>query len=227
MSKLFILGWDNALIEDVTEKKLHPSYLRMLEELSPVLSEKWTIEDTRRMQGICPEKIWRDFSLAFGNAATENARRIFYETYANTPKPGLVSNAYNFLRKLYAYGYVVAVVSNKSQDILLREMSDMDVLPLVTAAIGTGKNSKVTTADGDQAKIFARYELLKMALDVVPCDGGDVVVVAHSGYAEPAYAISAISRFEEASPQVFDWLCDELKPQTNRVFRGRDGGDWL
>lgn len=32
-NKLFILGWDNALVSDIVENKVHPAYLAMLAEV--------------------------------------------------------------------------------------------------------------------------------------------------------------------------------------------------
>ena len=55
-NKLFILGWDNALVSDIVENKVHPAYLAMLAEVDPNLHARWTLDDTVSMQGEQPEK---------------------------------------------------------------------------------------------------------------------------------------------------------------------------
>ena len=215
MRKLFILGWDNGLIEDVVETKLHPSYMTMLSKIDPVLAAKWTIENTRLMQGLHPDKIWQDFTLLWGKEKAEQARKIFYETYADTPQPQLVENAFELIKKAYDKGCCVIAVSNKTQDILNREMKELGVSELFSDFIGTDKGAgrRLKETEGEEAKFEARCRQITMALQTAP-NVIDVVVVAHAGYAKPAYAVG-VPRFEEASPQVFDWLIDELEKSTH------------
>ena len=54
-NKLFILGWDNALVSDIVENKVHPAYLAMLAEVDPNWHARWTLDDTVSMQGEQPE----------------------------------------------------------------------------------------------------------------------------------------------------------------------------
>ena len=215
MRKLFILGWDNGLIEDIVETKLHPSYVSMLEKVDPVLAAKWTIEDTRLMQGLHPDKIWQDFAVLWGKEKVAEARKIFYDTYAATPQPRLVENALEFVKKAHDKGCCVIAISNKTQDIINREMKELGVSDFFSDFIGTDKGAgrRLKETDGEEAKFEARCRQITIALQTAP-NVIDVVVVAHAGYAKPAYAVG-IPRFEEASPQVFDWLGDELDKQAS------------
>lgn len=215
MRKLFILGWDNGLIEDVVETKLHPSYMTMLAKIDPFLATKWTIENTRLMQGLHPDKIWQDFTILWGKEKSEQARKVFYEAYAHTPQPQLTENAFDFVKKAYDKGCCVIAISNKTQDILHREMTELGVNNFFSDFIGTDKGAgrRLKEAEGEEAKFEARCRQITIALQTAP-NVVDVVMIAHAGYAKPAYAVG-IPRFEEASPQVFDWLSDEVERQAS------------
>ena len=136
-NKLFILGWDNALVSDIVENKVHPAYLAMLAEVDPNLHARWTLDDTVSMQGEQPEKIWQSFCELLGDEKGRRAREIFYQTYRRLPLPPLTENALPFLRKLNACGCVVAVVSNKTQKILEEEIRMRKLDGLIDIAIGT------------------------------------------------------------------------------------------
>lgn len=209
-NKLFILGWDNALISDVVENKVHPSYLAMLEKTDPLLAARWTLEDTMRMQGEQPEKIWESFAQLQGSEKARLAREIFYQTYQSLPIPPLTDNALHFLRQLNVCRYVVAVVSNKTQQILEDEIRTHKLGDLIDFAIGTTQATN-PTANGGNRYSNSRCQLLQSAVECYP-DAEEVIVIANNGYAEPAYTLG-VSRYEEASAPVFDWLADELKKE--------------
>lgn len=95
-NKLFILGWDNALVSDIVENKVHPAYLAMLAEVDPNLHARWTLDDTVSMQGEQPEKIWQSFCELLGDEKGRRAREIFYQTYRRLPLPPLTENALPF-----------------------------------------------------------------------------------------------------------------------------------
>ncbi len=223
-NKLFILGWDNGLIQDVVRTKIHTSYIEMLRATSPILAAKWTIKDTYRMQGMSPTKIWYDFALVLGEDKVAKAKEVFYKTYENTPGPELVANAYSFLQKLHDCGYYSVVVSNKSQRLLGQEMADLKVRDLVSYFVGSSDEYSQQRY-AKQTKFDARYELLSQVLSSMP-NIEDAVVVAHKGYAEPAYVLG-VPRFEEASSQVFDWLSGELQKQEESFSSGWDREDFL
>ena len=208
-NKLFILGWDNALVSDIVENKVHPAYLAMLAEVDPNLHARWTLDDTVSMQGEQPEKIWQSFCELLGDEKGRRAREIFYQTYRRLPLPPLTENALPFLRKLNACGCVVAVVSNKTQKILEEEIRMRKLDGLIDIAIGTTeKEEPQGTVGGYDRRFNSRIELLNEAIEEWP-DAEEVVVIAGSGYAEPAYVLG-VSRFEEASAPVFDWIAGEL-----------------
>ena len=141
-NKLFILGWDNALVSDIVENKVHPAYLAMLAEVDPNLHARWTLDDTVSMQGEQPEKIWQSFCELLGDEKGRRAREIFYQTYRRLPLPPLTENALPFLRKLNACGCVVAVVSNKTQKILEEEIRMRKLDGLIDIAIDTAEKEE-------------------------------------------------------------------------------------
>lgn len=168
-NKLFILGWDNALVSDIVENKVHPAYLAMLAEVDPNLHARWTLDDTVSMQGEQPEKIWQSFCELLGDEKGRRAREIFYQTYRRLPLPPLTENALPFLRKLNACGCVVAVVSNKTQKILEEEIRMRKLDGLIDIAIGTTeKEEPQGTVGGYDRRFNSRIELLNEAIEEWP-----------------------------------------------------------
>lgn len=103
----------------------------------------------------------------------------------------------------------MAVVSNKTQKILEEEIRMRKLDGLIDIAIGTTeKEEPQGTVGGYDRRFNSRIELLNEAIEEWP-DAEEVVVIAGSGYAEPAYVLG-VSRFEEASAPVFDWIAGEL-----------------
>ena len=217
MSKLFILGWDNCLISDVTLHKVHPSYVQMWQTVDPPLGAKWTLADTLRMQGLPPEQVWNELALLLGKEKAEYGRRIFYDTYRQLPVPPLTLNAELLLKTLQECGCNVVVVSNKTQSLLEEEIDRLQLDKLVDIALGTTADSAVLfdPADPDQ-KLKSRCHLLEQAINTCP-NTEEVIVIAGAGYAEPAYRIR-VDRFEEASAPVFDWVAAQVKEEAERAM---------
>lgn len=209
-NKLFILGWDNALVSDVTEN-IHASYLSMLEKFCPHLAARWTFDNTGSMQGMHPDKVWESFIPLLGAEKTNQAREFFYEDYRSRPLPPLTKSATEFLRELKARECTAVVVSNKTQSILEEEARLREVDGLVDFFIGTvsGKEKDCVSSTGDDLRFHCRLKQLKQAMEICP-DAKEVTVIAGIGYAEPALTLG-VTRFEEASAQVFDWVADEIE----------------
>ena len=208
-NKLFILGWDNALVLDVTEN-IHASYLSMLEKFCPSLAARWTLDNTKSMQGMHPDKVWESFISLLGMEKMCRAREFFYENYRSRPLPPLTKCATEFLRELKARECTVAVVSNKTQSILEEEGRMQKVDDLVDFWIGTVSEAGEDNVSSEYDwRFYCRLNQLKQAMEICP-DAKEVTVIAGIGYAEPALTLG-VTRFEEASSQVFDWVADEIE----------------
>lgn len=216
MSTLFILGWDNCLISDVTLHKVHPSYVQMWQTVDPLMGAKWTFADTMRMQGLSPQQVWNELALLLGKEKAEHGRRIFYDTYRQLPVPPLTPNAELLLETLQTCGCDVVVVSNKTQSLLEEEIDRLQLGKLIDVALGTTTDSAVQfdPADPNQ-KLKSRCHLLEQAISSCP-DAEEVIVIAGAGYAEAAYRIK-VDRFEEASAPVFDWVAAQVKEEADRA----------
>lgn len=207
-NKLFILGWDNALVSDVVENKVHPAYLAMLAEVDPNLHARWTLDDTVSMQGEQPEKSGKAFANCWVTRKAAGHGR-FLPDLSSSAAAAADRKRPAVLRKLNACGCVVAVVSNKTQKILEEEVRMRKLDGLIDIAIDTAEKEEPRgTVGGYDRRFNSRIELLNEAIEEWP-DAEEVVVIAGSGYAEPAYVLG-VSRFEEASAPVFDWIAGEL-----------------
>lgn len=226
MNKLFILGWDNCLLTDVVENKIYPAYLAAWAVIDKTLAEKWTLEDSKGMQGKKPDQIWDEICAEYGQEKGLRAKKVFYDTYYSLPVPQLEKNALRLLQAIDKNGYYAIVVSNKSNEILAEEMVQLDrdakISSYVNLLCGTSTEycaffdvEMPKCTDNCDAASISRQMKLKGVINFVQLglnEEVEVTVIANAGYAEPAYRLM-VERYEEASPEVFDWIAEELEAE--------------
>lgn len=219
--KLFILGWDNALVSDVVKTKIHPAYMAALSATAPVFAKRWTFKDSVRMQGQQTALIWESFDLLLGKENGRRAKEIFYETYRSFPAPEPVKNAVELLRHFKKIGGHTVVVSNKSRDLLEQEAKACGMSDFVDEFIGSSAEfcGKMEKSIADN-RFYSRIALLREAMKSFP-NAEAALVVASSGYARAAYALGL--PYEEASPAIFDWLLTREKAPEPSVSHAKDG----
>lgn len=186
MKKIYLIGWDNAMLTD-TYKKAHAAYLDAFTAIKSPKADSWTLEDTKSMQGTAPATIWANVDL-WGEQGDE-AKKAFYESINAQPILPLREGAKALLTALHVQRHEVYIVSNKTTSILNYEICELGIADDIQAAIGFDGTPRT------------KVELLEAAMEEANAEADEVILVANAGY-EAAAAELGIE-FIEASTEAF------------------------
>ncbi len=176
--------------QDASET-IHRCYITAFKAINSEKAETWTLDDTKKMLSISPEKIWKDKSL-WGEAG-ETARTAFYYKFHAQPRMDLKPAAYDMLKRLEEQGHEFYIFSMKSKQLLLREISYTRSACMARGIYGTLPCVELTK-ENLLGKIVFSVKGRK-----------PIVIVSHDGYKQSAETCGC--EFLEASDEAFNNIC--------------------
>lgn len=170
--KIFIISW-TALLKD-TLPAIHECYLEAFKAIASDKAKSWTMEDTKKRQGLSPKLIWQDETL-WGDYAAE-AQEAFYSCFAEFPIAEIREEAWDLLCRLDRARAKVYLVSMKTKALMLQEVGNAGLATYAKGFFGfDGKISGNTST------------LVSLVKHSVGNEHDDFVVVA----SEERYAFAA------------------------------------
>lgn len=153
---------------------IHRCYLAALKAIASEKIDSWTMEDTKKLQGLSPKLIWQNKDL-WGVYAAE-AQEAFYRYFAEFPIAEVREEAWELLYRLDRVGAKVYLVSMKTKALMLKEVGNAGLATYAKGFFGfDGKISGNTST------------LLSHVIHSVGDEGDGFVVVA----SEDKYAFAA------------------------------------
>jgi phosphoglycolate phosphatase len=133
--RAIIFDWDDTLVDN-----FETAFKALNTALTHMGAQGWTADEARRRSGPSARDL---FTSLFGADRWKEADKVYYDTFCALVEQNvkLHENAENFLKLLHDNGIFMAVVSNKRNPLLGREVKHLGFDKYFPKVVGAGEAS--------------------------------------------------------------------------------------